>query len=87
MTACQCVMQSYTTTWNIRPKVRMYEPKPCERKATETVGPLQFCAVHARVARDGLMPESGVMDDPSTVADRRKHPHLRFMWANTCTAK
>ncbi len=55
-------------------RVRMTRRKTCERKATRKIGPLDFCTVHARMVRKGLIDERGVVLDSNTLADIRRYP-------------
>lgn len=61
-------------------RIALYDQKPCSRRATESVGHLRLCATHARMAREGLLDETGDPGDPCSLRDRRDYPHLKFTW-------
>lgn len=57
----------------------------CTRKATEKVGHLDCCKVHARMAREGVIAASGVVAPKATIADIRRYrdkwPDGYYTWA------
>lgn len=55
-------------------RIRMTRPKRCSRKSKTKIGPLEFCATHERMTRDGLVDEKGYVADKSTCADVRRYP-------------
>lgn len=44
----------------------------CSRKATEKVGHLSCCKVHARLAREGMVAEDGCVAPRQDIADARR---------------
>lgn len=46
----------------------------CSRKATAQVGHLPCCSVHARMAREGFIAETGVVAPKQSIRDARNYP-------------
>jgi hypothetical protein len=49
--------------------------RQCSRKACEKVGHLDLCKVHARLAREGMVDERGVVAPRASIKDARRFPH------------
>lgn len=58
----------------------------CSRKATEKVGHLSCCKVHARLAREGMVADTGHVAPRQSIADARRFPrrfpHGLYDWAH-----
>ncbi len=68
------------------PRQGLVQPgsKPCSHEAKETVGHLRLCATHARMAREGLIMESGRVADREDIRNVRRYPkkfpHGLYSW-------
>lgn len=62
--------------------------KNCSRPGIEHVGPLVLCKVHARLAREGLISQEGVLAPAADRANVRLYPHKfpkgLYDWASKC---
>lgn len=55
-------------------RIAVYGSKPCSRKSIETLGSLQLCKVHARMAREGLVDENGRVARKADIDNVRRYP-------------
>lgn len=65
--------------WSMQ-RIQGYDARKCCHKAKEKVGHLDLCTVHARMAREGLLDETGYTGQPADLANRRNIPSLRYTW-------
>jgi hypothetical protein len=73
---CQAIVQDWAnaTRYNLARQIRVAPRKPCSRNAVSKVGPLCLCRAHAQLALDGLIDETGEVEDRSVLADVRHYP-------------
>lgn len=65
---------SSATTYNLRPRVRVYaSKKQCERKAVED----RFCKTHARLDAEGMIDGDQVLDANTRREKRRAEDYDR----------
>jgi hypothetical protein len=89
-TPCQAIVESAEHIHGARHYPRQHitamGSKPCSRSATGKVGPLDLCSVHTRMAREGLIDESGHVASKASIADVRRYPekfpHGLYRWAS-----
>lgn len=66
-------------------RIRVPGHRPCTRGASIQIGPLCLCAVHARLAQEGLIDSGGVVAAKQDIATVHKYPerypHGLHEWA------
>lgn len=74
---CQATIQDFNdgaTRYNLVRVMVVPDVRRCNRKATSRVGHLCLCTQHMKLAKDGLIDESGEVEDRSVIRDVRKYP-------------
>ncbi|HET9061733.1 MAG TPA: hypothetical protein VFO62_00455 [Candidatus Binatia bacterium] len=65
-------------------RIRVLGAKQCSRAAIEHVGHLHLCRTHARLAREGMIDETGNTGSAQSIRDARaypkKFPYGLFTW-------
>jgi hypothetical protein len=90
---CQAVIEDYEngTHYNLSRSFTAPDHRQCRRNARSKVGTFCFCAMHAKLALDGLIDEGGQVATRSVIADVRKYPKKFpqgvYHWARNLTAE
>lgn len=73
---CQAQVQDFANAqrYNLRRALLVADYKPCSRGAINRLGKLVLCRVHTKLALDGLIDESGQVEDRSVLRDVRRFP-------------
>lgn len=74
--ACQATVEDYAngTHYNIARPFTIPKDKPCSRAAKFKLGTLCLCALHTKLAQDGLVEDDGTVATRSVRADVRRYP-------------
>jgi len=73
---CQAIVDDWDRLSYYAPRQRVSVPgnKPCSRRSTEAVQHLHLCATHARLAREGLVAESGRVANQPDIRNVHRYP-------------
>lgn len=73
---CQATIEDFAngTHYNLSRSFTTPEHRQCSRYAKSKVGKLCLCALHAKLALEGLVDEDGTVATRSVLADVRKYP-------------
>lgn len=74
--ACQAIVEDYAngTSYNLARSFTVPKIKPCSRAAKFKLGSLNLCALHTKLAKDGLVEADGTVAARSVRADVRRYP-------------
>jgi len=74
---CQATVEDYKngTSYNLARAFTVPKHRQCSRYATSKVGTLCLCALHTRLALEGLVEENGDVATRSAIADVRRYPN------------
>lgn len=90
---CQAVVEDYEngTHYNLSRSFTTPDHRPCSRYARSKVGKLCLCALHTKLALEGLIDESGQVATRSVLHDVRKYPKKFpngvYCWARNLKAE
>lgn len=88
---CQATIEDYKngTSYNLARSFTVPEHRGCNRYATSKLGKLCLCALHTKLACEGLVDESGNVATRSVLADVRRYPKKFaggiYSWAKDLT--
>jgi hypothetical protein len=73
---CQAIVDDWERLKVHAPRQRLSMPgdKPCSRRATEPVEHLHLCSTHARMAREGLVMETGRVANKEDIRNVHRYP-------------
>ena len=73
---CQAIVDDHDHPAVYAPMQRMVTPgdKPCSRRRKERVGHLHLCSIHAKLAREGLVSETGRVAARTDINNVRRFP-------------
>jgi len=73
---CQAQIENYRdgTSYNLARAFTVPKHQQCSRYATSKVGKFCFCALHTKLALEGLVDEGGAVATRSALADVRRYP-------------
>jgi hypothetical protein len=89
--ACQATVEDYEngTHYNIARPFTVPKIKLCSRAAKFKLGTLCLCALHTKLAQDGLVEDNGTVATRSVRADVRRYPKKFvggiYSWARDLT--
>lgn len=73
---CQATVEDYVngTRYNLSRSLTVPDTRQCSRYAKFTLGKLCLCALHTKLALEGLVEENGTVATRSALADVRRYP-------------